>query len=147
MYNWEKLPISWAKKLGFQIEWRSVYKQEWPINNFHLFFEDNAIANFPIVLLWNWGINNESQLLIGAITQKFRELPNTCIFITKDHSGIYLISVYGKIEECDLPLIYTKPAHSTASILWKQIGTTKSWQDISSTLKWDTNQAINDILE
>jgi hypothetical protein len=85
--------------------------------------------------------------LIGAISQKFQEYPNTCIFITKEDSDIYQISIYQKIDPINLPLFHTEPVHSTATLLWKQILETETFRDITSDLKLNINQGVNSILK
>ncbi len=81
-------------------------------------------------------------MLIGAMSQKFQEYPNTCIFITKENSDIYHIDVYQKLKISDVPLINTEPVHSTTSLLWKKISNNETWRSDTKNLKLSITQKI-----
>ena len=122
MQFWEGLPMSWAKKVEFQVDWRDIYVQEWPPSDYYLFFESGKTDNSPIILLWDWVINDQTQSLIETINKKIILKWNICTFITKDTADTYIIQVHEKIHASKLPLVLSEPVHSTESVWWKLKG-------------------------
>ncbi len=149
MQFWEKLPMSWARKLDFKVGWSDIYFHEWLPSDYYLFFESGTTENSPIVLLWDWKFVEHTQSLIEKINKEMIQEWNICTFITKEIANIYSVDTYRSIDTPRLPLVQTEPVHSTESVMWELIDTVEiqieSFEtqagiqySINRIIRWDT---------
>jgi hypothetical protein len=150
--------VSWASMLATQLYWRDAFEQKWPLENYHLFFEDIVPGTFPILLIWDKEIEDPSDnttwnsilkendgILNTTLETIAHDNPECCIIVMNDRKWKYDILLFRKKTDNELPLFVTEPVHSTAVLRWEQVGETLKLVDHNKIIQEKVQKSISNI--